>query len=168
VPIVAIPLATPFILLILHAVMQRLMRGSPPQRVAFLVCALGVVPVGAAVFLAGVHDLGSLVYVGLAFPCIAYSYFHLFNLSETARRIRLIREIDRCGGMTEEEIRRAYTEDDVVDIRLARMSAMGHLVERDGRYFGGSPILLFAARVLDGWRNVLGYDRGARKGTDDA
>ncbi len=156
---VAIPLAAPFGLVVLHAILQRLVRRGPPQRVAMLACALGLVPVAVVLYATGLRDAGTIVYVSLVYACVAYSYFHLFNMSETARRIRLIREIDRHGGLREEQIRRAYSEDEVIDTRHARMAAMGHLVERDGRYFAGSRALLFAARVLDGWRTVLGYDR---------
>jgi hypothetical protein len=162
--VLAIPLLSPFGLLVLHAILQRALRRAPPQRVAILTCALGFVPVAGALCLAGARDAGAIVYVGLVYVCIAYSYFHLFNMSETARRIRLVREIDRHGGLTEEEILRAYSEDEVVDTRLARMAAMGHMIERGGRYFAGSKTLLFAARVLDAWRDVLGYDRGKGEG----
>jgi len=158
--LVLVPLAAPPMLLLLHAMLQRLAPAGPPQRVAIRACALGALPTGLAVVAVGARDVGSVAYVAIVYAGVAYAYFHLFNMSETARRIRLIREIDRHGSLAEAEVRRAYSDDEVVDTRLARMLAMGHLVEKDGRYVAGSPALLLAARVLDAWRSVLGYDRG--------
>jgi hypothetical protein len=163
VPVVLVPLASPLVLLLLHGALQRVSGRGPPQRVAIRACVLGIAPLALALVLAGATDAGSVVYAGLVYACVAYSYFHLFNMSETARRIRLIREIDRHGSLTEADVRRAYSDDEVVDTRLARMKAMGHLVENGGRYFAGSRTLLLAARALDAWRSVLGYDR-ARPG----
>jgi hypothetical protein len=156
VDVLVIPFATPFVLLLLHACLQRALPRAPHQRVAMLAGATGFVPALFAARACG-HDLTTLAYVAIGYPCIAYSYFHVFNLSETARRIRLIRQIDLADGMKEAELRSAYSEDEVVDTRLERMAGMGHLVAQGGRYFVGSPTLLFAARVLDAWQVVLGY-----------
>ncbi len=158
--LVGVLLASPVVLLLVHAILQRVRRAAPPQRVAMATCVAGIIPVGALIGLVvPVRDAVALLYVAVVYGGIAYAYFHLFNMSETARRIRVLREVERAGGLAEADLRRLYSEDEVVDRRLERMIAMGHLVQKDdGRFVVGSPLLLSAARVIAHWRKILGFE----------
>jgi hypothetical protein len=87
----------------------------------------------------------------LAYVALVYAYvFGFFNLGESARRIRLLIELRAAGpqGLTREELLAAYNADMIVRARLARLLSAGQVVQRDGRYHVGSPLMLRLARTL--------------------
>jgi hypothetical protein len=66
---------------------------------------------------------------------IGYCYFHVVNLTVTARRIRILRGISLAASPpTLEDILREYGARQMVDKRLARLLKSGQIVEREGRY----------------------------------
>jgi len=144
---------------VLHPLLQRALRRTPPQRVAILACASGAAPLAFAISANGVP---ARLYDAIVYTCIAYAYFHLFNMSETARRVRILLEVDAQGDIDENALRHAYSDAEVVDKRVKRMVEMGSLELRADRYVVRGHTLHFAARVLDTWRLVLGYRRGPR------
>lgn len=149
-------------LFVLHGALQRFMTKLPRQRAGMIACAAGVVPLLLLVraMPESVATCAGAVYLVVFYACAAYTYFLIYNMSETARRVRLVREIDRRKSMSEAELRVAYKDNEVVDARLERMTAMGHLRDKGGRYVVGSFVFHSAARILDLWRGVLGYERG--------
>lgn len=102
---------------------------------------------------------------GLAMvACNAYVGFHLDNMAETARRIRILREVDAAGGLTRESILAAYPPREVFDLRIRRLIHAGQCVERDGRLrMTGEAYSLMGSLVALGRRVVFG---SARKGGD--
>jgi len=87
----------------------------------------------------------------LTYMSLVYWYvFGFFNLGESARRIRLLVELRAAGerGLTRAEILAAYNARMIVDARLGRLLAGGQVVERDGRYFIGKPLMLCGAKAL--------------------
>ena len=74
----------------------------------------------------------------LMYVTLAYGYFHFVNLSVTARRIRLLRELGAVGddGLTRAELLERYGPRDVIGVRLDRLTGSGQIVEREGRYYG--------------------------------
>ncbi|MCK8235422.1 hypothetical protein, partial [Erwinia amylovora] len=68
------------------------------------------------------------VYVFIVSGAIAYSYFHLFNMSLTARRIHLL--IRQLGQEVNPGER--YDAARVISLRLARLEQMGILREEGG------------------------------------
>jgi hypothetical protein len=87
----------------------------------------------------------------LTYLALVYWYvFGFFNLGESARRIRLLVELHAAGerGLTLGELLAAYNASMIVDARLGRLLAGGQVVERDGRYFIGKPLMLCGAKAL--------------------
>lgn len=83
----------------------------------------------------------------LCYGALGYCYFHFGNLGETARRVRIVRELAAApGGLTLEQILRRYDAREIFDRRLARLTGTGQIVLRDGRYFIASPVLAAMAR----------------------
>jgi hypothetical protein len=103
-----------------------------------------------------------LVYGAVVYACLAYSYFHVFNMSETARRIRILSELYISGSLSAEEISRAYSGEVLLGVRFDRLVATGQLEERGGRYVRAGRLLYVAALLTRGWRSVLGFDRDGR------
>lgn len=93
---------------------------------------------------------GQALFNASVFTALGYGYFHWINLGETARRIRILREIHRApgGGLSADELLRRYNAAVIVRARLERMLAHGQVVRRKGRFFIGSRKLLVMAQVL--------------------
>lgn len=94
--------------------------------------------------IAGVFTTNILTYIALG-----YCYFHFVNLGETARRIRILKEIRESeNGLTMEEILSRYNAAAILRYRLDRLLRKGQIIYRDGRYFLGKPTMLFMARII--------------------
>ena len=87
----------------------------------------------------------------LTYVALVYWYvFGFYNLGESARRIRLLIELRAAGerGLTLTQLLIAYNARMIVDARLGRLLAGGQVVERNGRYFIGKPLMLYGAKAL--------------------
>jgi len=92
----------------------------------------------------------------VTYTSLGYCYFHFINLGETARRIRIVREIQESpGGLSMEEIVARYGARHVVDIRLGRLLKKGQIIYRDGRYHIGQPSMLLMSRAIISMKVVL-------------
>lgn len=89
-------------------------------------------------------NLDFILYSFLVFTSGCYTYFHFVNMSQTARRIRIVNEIFKHPeGMTLKDIERNYSFEEQVDRRIDRMISSGQiklhdkiiLHKRDGFYF---------------------------------
>ncbi len=92
----------------------------------------------------------SLICVNLIiYFCLSYCYFNFINMGETARRIRLLRELDDApAGLTREEMLKRYNAQQIINIRMSRLIHNGQILLRDGRYYVGSPVMLFIAKMI--------------------
>lgn len=99
-----------------------------------------------------------LVFAFLVFNGIAYAYFHFFNMSETARRIRMLLQIRWAGpsGLRIRELERQYSQKDMIEARLDRLVRMNQLtLAPDGRYRVAGNTLLWAGRIMGLWRRLV-------------
>lgn len=97
------------------------------------------------------EDSGTAVAWAVAYLALAYTYvFGFFNLSESARRVRLLVELRAAGarGLALEEILAAYNARMIVEARLGRMLAGAQITERDGRYVIRQSLMLTVAKIL--------------------
>lgn len=93
-------------------------------------------------------------YLFLVYTLAGYVYFHVFNMSETARRIKILSKIGKTGAR-KEELAGAYTCRDMVLNRLKRLASTGELRFFEGRYVLGRGMLLFPARIVFYFRGML-------------
>jgi hypothetical protein len=85
----------------------------------------------------------------VTYGALGYGYFHFINLGTTARRIRILRELEEAGGVLElSELLACYNAARIVERRLDRLLASGQILERDGRYYVGNPTVLWMARCI--------------------
>ena len=90
--------------------------------------------VAAAIYFVAVRVPGAWIVPGLVMVfCNSYIGFHLDNMAETARRIRLLRELHGAPGMTREALLAAYSPQEVFDLRIRRLKLAGQCVEENGR-----------------------------------
>jgi len=85
----------------------------------------------------------------IIYALLGYCYFHFINLGETARRIRILRELcDSEKGLSLEELLERYNAKDMIDMRLRRLLDNGQIIYKDGRYFIGKPVMLLMAKII--------------------
>ncbi|CCQ89719.1 membrane hypothetical protein [Nitrospina gracilis 3/211] len=96
------------------------------------------------------NEAAALLFVNVVtYGMLGYCYFHFINLGETARRIRLLRELHEAGGgLALDELLGRYNASQMVEIRLKRLLGTGQIVERDGRYFIGKPVMLWISQAI--------------------
>ena len=85
----------------------------------------------------------------ITYCCLGYCYFHFINLGETARRIRLLRDLyDAPGGLREEDLLSRYNAREVVNIRLTRLLSNNQIILRDSKYYIASPVMLLISKAV--------------------
>ena len=90
----------------------------------------------------------------LIYILAAYIYFHIFNMSRSARRIQILCKIDR-QGMVKEELIKSIDGEDMVLSRLHRLTAWNQMEARDGRYIIKGRMLLFPEKIVFVLRRIL-------------
>ena len=100
-------------------------------------------------------ELCSLDYISsfvvnlLIYSALGYCYFHFVNLGETARRIRLLRELAGLeNGLSEEEILQRYNAEEIVTKRLGRLIKNGQIICKNNCYYIGKPLMLFISKLI--------------------
>jgi len=94
-------------------------------------------------------------YLSGVYLLIAYVYFHVFNMSETARRIRILAQSHREGKVVKDEMIQDYSPEQMIDLRVERLEALGEISLREGRYLPGRMRLLPAAKLVFFLRRVI-------------
>lgn len=166
-PLIGMEFLTPVVGLIVNVAVQiavyRYLGGVGLLRSVFLGFLLGLIAtlaIDTAVFHDSVlplsYALSLAVMDMMTFGCLGYCYFHFINLGETARRIRIVREIQESReGLSMDEIIARYGARHVVDIRLARLLKKGQIIERSGRYYIGQPSMLIMSRMIVFMKSLL-------------
>lgn len=92
----------------------------------------------------------------LIYALLGYCYFHFVNMSETARRIRILTELTEVrGGLSLRDILGRYNAGDIIDRRLARLVNNGQVKCENGRYYIGNFTVLTMARFTAAAKRVI-------------
>jgi len=85
----------------------------------------------------------------LIYLCLSYNYFHFINMGETARRIRIIREIyEAPEGLHEAELLNQYNARQMVELRMGRLLSKGQVIQKDNRYYIANPTMLMISKAI--------------------
>lgn len=80
---------------------------------------------------------------------LSYCYFQFINMGETARRIRLLRELyETPKGQTKEQILAKYNARDIIDIRIKRLLNNKQVILRGTKYYLGGTTVLFISKLI--------------------
>jgi len=97
----------------------------------------------------------------IIYGCLSLCYFTFINMGETARRIRLLRELyDAPEGLTKEQLLSRYNAQEIVEVRLSRLLDNNQIVLRDGRFYVSSPAMLFISKTIVLIKLILSGKRG--------
>lgn len=145
-------------LLTAHGLLARILRERFSNQMTALI-AIGascLACFGADLVFLSRSDIGRFVHASLCELCAGYSYFHFFNMSETSRRIKLMRMMTGIGR--ESAAKADYDLDDILKVRLARLAAMKQIRLEGNRYVLAGRTLYRACTILDGLKKVLALD----------
>lgn len=151
---------------VMHGLLIRIFRVAgitvPNQLAAAAGVAVGFVPMGIATWFA---HLGGFVkpadlaitagYSFSVYVVLGYCYFHLFNMSETARRVRILYEINRRKRLTGAELSGIYGAGQMLENRIERLVSTGQIKKSGERYMISSRWLYNAARLFAIWGRIL-------------
>ena len=163
-------LSSPLVILTVHMAFSRMFKNKySPQVVAVKSLLSGYIPMAVLIQLFVMDDRGgelangrtiAWLYCAIVYTSIAYTYFHFFNMSETARRVRILYEINRAGSLNYKDIRELYSTPDIVGVRIQRLIQMKQLKkESDGRYSLDGRLLYYTARFVAAWRGLIGFGK---------
>lgn len=94
------------------------------------------------------HGYSMIVSI-ITYVALGYGYFHFINLGETARRIRILRELySSKTGLSIEKILKRYSARDIFEKRIHRLLANGQILLKNGKYYIGSPIMLLISKII--------------------
>lgn len=165
--LIIILVLTPFCIAFIHAMLsrvQRLFSRAVSRHVVVLTAiALGHIPVFLAAWFFSLSVMAeskniitAIAYSIVVYECLAYSYFHVFNMSETARRIKILLEIYKSKGLKPSGLSVTYNSEEMLSNRLKRLVDMRQVRAADGRYFLNSKVLYHAAVLISLWGRLLG------------
>jgi hypothetical protein len=102
-----------------------------------------------------------------SYGALGWGYFHFVNLCIASLRIRVLEEIAEVGGeMDGAALLTQYNTDGMIGLRISRLTAGGHLVVREERYYSGKSQFLWAARFFELLRRLILGPQYLRQPTD--
>ena len=154
-PSTLLGLCAPLIAVLVHVLIYRAfprLKNFPRQKLAILVILFTALINTSAGF--GLQlPPGQIVHAGLLSLMLGYSYFHFFNMSETARRIRILVEYvakippKESGG---------YDAGKIYGNRLVRLREHNMITEStDGKLRVGHGPMLWASYLIMFWRKLF-------------
>src|SRR3989339_2252648 len=158
----------PLLILILHMAATRISVqckfAIPNQFIVIICAAIGHIPMAAAVWMIYLRYLPTtpqlvlaIIYSFIVYNSLAYSYFHIFNMSDTARRVRILYEIYTAKQLKLPQMASLYNAHDMLHSRLERLLSMKQIKHTGDRYLLDHKLLYYAAKAVAGWGHILGF-----------
>ena len=159
---------TPLLVFILHIVAVRISvryKFGIANQIIVIICSfIGHMPMAAVLWMVYLRHIATPVeliwavfYSLIVYNALAYSYFHVFNMSETARRIRILYEIYTSKQLKASDIAPLYNANDMLNSRLERLLSMKQIKLSHDRYLLDRRLLYYAARIVTWWGCILGF-----------
>jgi hypothetical protein len=160
--IIALVIVAPIFLLVFHALLARLLPFTniqpSNQKLAFYAAVVLNLPVlVAAKFIPGI-DWSAYIYIFITVNSLSFFYFQIFNMSETARRIKVLIGIrsGKVGSLG--DLDRYYDTSSALEIRLERLEELSQVIKLpDGKYVIKGHFLYLGSYIIPVFRKILGY-----------
>jgi len=100
----------------------------------------------------------------IIYCALAYCYFSFINLGETARRVRILRELyEAKKSLSMEEILERYTAQEIVKKRISRLLKNNQIKYRESRYYLDNRLMLLIALMITSLKVIVfGKNRGIK------
>ncbi|HBG48811.1 MAG TPA: hypothetical protein DDW90_04785 [Cyanobacteria bacterium UBA9971] len=152
-------LFSPLILMVFHIIFIRLNKNIFKFKISnqntAIFCELILnIPI-IFIFYSLNKSFSAFAYAFLVYNSLGYAYFHFFNMSETARRIKILLEIKKNKTLKIENLTQDYKSDFMVKTRLQRLLELNQIKKINEKYFIKGKILLFAAIIIRFLKKIL-------------
>ncbi len=107
-----------------------------------IIASLDLLILLAVIFLK--FNFSEIIYVFFSFNLFSYSYFHFFNMSETARRIKILVSIAKNEPLNE-----TYSSAQMLDLRIERLEKMGEINKIGDKYFLKRKTLFLISKLMN-------------------
>jgi len=97
----------------------------------------------------------TLIYSLTGYFAIAYAYFQFFNMSETARRIKIVTRIYKNPDIKVYELKKVYNPELQILKRIERLKEMSQITLKENRYYIKNRFFLIPAIIINFWRKTL-------------
>lgn len=160
--IIALVVFSPILLLVFHILLTRLVPFTHTQpsnqKLAFYATVFINLPVLIlAAFIPGI-DWSGYIYILLTVNALSFFYFQIFNMSETARRIKVLIGIRSGKVVSLGDLDRYYDSSSALEIRLERLLQLSQVIKRpDGKYVMKGRFLYLGSYIIPLFRKILGY-----------
>ena len=104
------------------------------------------------------EKINVILYALLVYNALAYSYCHIFNMGDTARRIRMLHEINLAGRLKYKDLEDKYGVKNMLEVRLERLTAMNQVSRHQGRYVLKSFVFYWIGVIVFKWGFFLKYN----------
>jgi len=162
-------IGSPVLLVLTHIALVRAVKalGKKVNQQAFLfLIIIGLNPLiaasgyGITQGLSFEDVISTIFYLLLVYNSLGYVYFHLFNMSDTARRIKLLILIAQGKLQNIEEIEADYSPRAMLKTRIERLLGMKQIeAVEDGRLVIKGSLLLNASQIINFWKALLGITK---------
>lgn len=140
----------PFVVMIWQAILNRAFPSKGAQGLTMVAMVLGYPLYFFLISLLPFSEAWSwpfITYHFLLYSFSAYSYFHVFNMSQTSRRIRLIQSVASGKMNSTETMHQLFDADQMFQVRLERLEGLCQIEKRDNRYYKKG-FMFYATAVL--------------------
>ncbi len=160
---------SPILVLLVQASAIRLQRtrDSSPQLVVGFSILIGYVLVAFFTWIFYLRHLSSYecfwaaLYGFIVYTCLSYSYFHFFNISETARRFQILFLLRNGHKIYRQDLTVRYNAANMIKTRLDRLIQSGQLAYENNRYFLKRRTLCYVAQILMKWAVLLRFKQSS-------
>ena len=149
----------PGIVFLLQCLLGRILVGKSPQLLAmfsmlmgypFFFFILGTIPFSVE------RSMPFWIYMFLIYSFSTYTYFHLFNMSETSRRIRMLNALRKGNSQNVDTLEKLYDDSQMIKARLNRLVALKQIQELNQRFFVTGRLFPYTAHILSWVSGLLG------------
>ena len=109
------------------------------------------------------ETINVILYVLLTYNALAYSYCHIFNMGDTARRIRILYELTLAGRLKYNDLEDKYGVKNMLEVRLERLIAMNQVSKHQGHYILKSLVFYWIGVMVLKWGFFLKYNTHLRE-----
>jgi hypothetical protein len=158
--LIAVLLVSPLGLFLFHAAAVRLVRIASNQKLVMICILLFNVALFGTLRLLPLDglDAATVLYALLVYNALGYCYFHFFNLSETARRVKIVIGVRQGKVRKTQDLQQYYDYHSAIAVRLQRLEALGEIRrDADGVYRLRRHVLYAASLMINAVRSLLGF-----------
>jgi len=130
------------------------------QKMLMIYSVLFNIPLVLVYFVMGSDlNLNNVIYILIVINSFIYFYFHFFNMSETARRIKILVGIYKNKIKTVSDISKHYNYDETLDVRLERLKQLSQIqMVQNSKYVLKSKFFYNISKVIMLFRRLFCFE----------